>query len=158
MITSRFPIARTNPGGFAKASFWPGATGALAVLVIVPLFGFSIQAVAMAFYTTPPLVPDALMGLTALLIASPLLSWAALLVAVPVSALLAKNGYAGWGIAAMMGAVAGFVALVFIDGPVARGDDTMAFVGVGVFMALVYWGVIRMMHPAAIGVAFNPKS
>ncbi len=36
MITSRFPIARTNPGGFAKASFWPGATGALAVLVIVP--------------------------------------------------------------------------------------------------------------------------
>ena len=161
MITSRFPIARTNPGGFAKASFWPGATGALVILVIVPLFGFLIQAVAMAFYTTPPLVPDAFMGLTALLIASPLLSWAALLVPIPISALLAKNGYAGWGIAAVMGAIAGFVALVLIGGPVARADDTMAFVGVGVFMAMIYWGVIRMMHPAAIGVEFKatkPKS
>ena len=115
----------------------------------------------MAFYTTPPLVPDAFMGLTALLIASPLLSWAALLVAIPISALLAKNGYAGWGIAAVMGAIAGFVALVLIGGPVARADDTMAFVGVGVFMAMIYWGVIRMMHPAAIGVEFKatkPKS
>jgi len=159
MITSRLPIWRTNPAGFDKARFWPGATGALTVLFFIPLLGFLLQAIFMMVFDRTSPIHREFHDFTGLLIASPLLSWAALLVAVPMSALLAKKGYAGWGIATLMGAVAGFVGLLLIEGEiVGRADDTIAFVGVGVILALAYWWAIRMMHPTSIGVDFNPSS
>ncbi|MGJ8612330.1 MAG: hypothetical protein ACSHWY_14605, partial [Octadecabacter sp.] len=90
---------------------------------------------------------------------SPLFSWLVLLAAVPLSIWAARKGFAGWGIAALGGACAGLLSTIIMNGRLVLHPEVFAFVGIGVFMALAYWGAIRMMHPTAIGVPFMaPKS
>lgn len=153
MIASRFPFWRTNPAGFAVSGVWPVPTGVLAVLFIPLLLGFILHGIVLGFDAIDH--TSVFSNVAAILIVSPIASWIPMLVAVPISGVLARTGYAGWGVAAIGGAIGGFVMGAVMNGSPAPTDETLFFAGIGILLALIYWGAIRAMHPTAIGVPFR---
>lgn len=159
MIAARYPFWRTNPAGFAVSGYWPILTGILAALigpvilgtVLVGLSGlFSIP--SNAGPQTAPVRTLETFGI--MLVGSPFLSWVALAIAIPISAIAAKQGLAGWGVAVVGGFAAGMLAALIMGATVPSLE--MAVIGlVGLTVALLYWGAIRLVHPTAIGVGLK---
>ncbi len=162
MTTSRYPFWRTNPAGFAVTGYWPILTGCLAVLITSPFLGFLILGLNDAILAPVEYIPEQnttyhyIASIALILLGSPLFSWAALIVAVPVSGVLAREGFAGWGVAALLGAVIGFIIGLILGGGLTPTSDVEMFTGCGILLALIYWGAIRVMHPTMFGVAFKP--
>lgn len=146
-ITASLPVWRTNPAGFDKSGYWPILTGALSVMVFVPLIGGLLSLI-----TAWPESDTLLSGMAVILTFSFFISWAPLLVAIPVSAALAKRGCAGWGVALLGGFVAGGVTVLVLEGGVPVTIEALFFPMIGVFFAAIYWLSIRLVHPTAIGV------
>ena len=155
----RWPFWHTRPAGFGVTGYWPALTGSLAVLIGAPLIGavlvYGLEWAVPLAEMSPPVPPwrQFLDGIGLLLLGSPLLSWAALLVAVPVSGRLATVGRAGWGVAATAGAIAGLVMMIFVGGGLIFDAEVIGYIACGIVMGLLYWIAIRLIHPAAIGVA-----
>ena len=162
MITSRYPAWRTNPAGVNVAGRWPILTGTLAVLIGPVILGTILVSITGLF--SIPVTPDAQISLVLaletigiLFVASPIASWLGLIAAVPVSASAAARGFAGWGIAVLGGFLTGFLAALFMNG--FEPTQEAVFIGViGLTLALMYWGAIRLVHPTAIGVEFNSRA
>ena len=155
---SRFPIWKTRPAGFAVSGYWPILTGSLAVLVGFPVFAYLAGMIGNFVFGQSSWLSTSTNSITVVLVFSPVFSWAVMIIAVPLSAFAARVGMAGWGVAALAGAVAGFVTECISSGRVAFNGETRTFIIVGIVLALVYWGAIRVMHPTAIGIDFQkPK-
>ncbi|AKS45309.1 hypothetical protein SAMN05444287_0401 [Octadecabacter temperatus] len=159
MITSRYPVWRTNPAGFRVAGHLPILTGTLAVLIGPVILGTIIVGLTGLF--TVPITEDpqaspvlAIETIGILLVASPLVSWCGLLAAIPLSAFAAARGFAGWGVAVLGGFLTGLLAALVMNG-FAPSQEAIVIGCVGVTLAVVYWGAIRFVHPTAIGVGLK---
>ena len=163
MTTSRFPFWRTNPAGFRVTGNWPILTGTLAVLIGPVILGTILVGLTGLF--TVPITADpqaspvlALETIGILFVASPLVSWLGLMAAVPVSAFAAARGFAGWGVAVLGGFLTGLLAAFFMNGFEPTQEAVVIGI-VGLTLALMYWGAIRLVHPTAMGVGFKaPQS
>lgn len=159
MITSRYPVWRTNPAGFAVSGHWPILTGVLAVLIGPVILGTIIVGLSGLFAipstTGPQTAPvRALEAFGIVLVGSPFISWLALAFAIPISAIAATRGFAGWGVAILGGFTVGILAAIVMGG--FEPSAEMLMMGfVGLVLALLYWGAIRLVHPTAIGVGFK---
>jgi len=154
MITSRYPVLRTNPAGFAVSGYWPILTGSLTVLVFIPVIALIISTIATALFASDPHDPAWISSIS-LLIASPIVSWAPLIVAIFVSGKLAIAGFAGWGVAAIGGFLGGFISHIVLNVGSAVGVESWVLASVGTGFGLVFWLAIRIMHPTAIGIPFH---
>ncbi len=163
MITSRYPFWRTNPAGFAVSGHWPILTGTLAVLIGPVILGTIIVGLSGLFSMpstpgtqTAPVRMIELFGI--MLVGSPVVSWIGLIFAIPISGIAATGGFAGWGVAAFGGFLAGLL-MAFLEYGVALTIGSFGLGLIGLILALFYWGAIHFVHPTAIGVGFkSPRS
>ncbi len=151
MITSRLPFWRTNPVGFAASGYWPILTGCLAVLIVPSLLAFPVELVGDILFALHTPQNDAVELLAIMLYGSPLLSWPALVGAVPISLTCAAKGRAGWGVAALCGGVAGSLAEMIVGGAVSESYSPSLAIA-GMIIALVYWLALRLFYPATLGI------
>lgn len=147
-----WPAIRTKPAGLKESGFWPFLAGTLAVLLGIPALGWVLMFIAEGVFGKGPNVPDLITQVLLVARVSPLFSWAALLVALPVSAFLAARGWAGWGMAAFGGFIGGTVTIWAMDGSFGMTPETMFFGITGVGFGVIYWLAIRLTHPQAIGI------
>ncbi|MBU2992016.1 hypothetical protein Q4555_15030 [Octadecabacter sp. 1_MG-2023] len=153
MTTSRFPFWRTAPAGVAKAGYWPVLTGTLAILFGAPAIGALVEGMLMLASYLGATPPEMIGSMAFLLVVSPLFSWIVLLGAVPASAWAATKGHAGWGVAVLGGALGGLLTTILLNGGrFILHPEVIGFMGIGVILALLYWGSIRFIHPTAIGI------
>ncbi|MCF2906352.1 hypothetical protein L0666_15270 [Octadecabacter sp. CECT 8868] len=153
MTTSRFPFWRTAPAGISKAGYWPVLTGTLAILFGAPAIGALIEGVLTLVSYFGGDTPEMIGSMAFLLVISPLFSWIVLLGAVPASSWAATKGYAGWGVAILGGALGGLLTTILLNGGrFFLHPEVIGFMGIGIILALLYWGAVRVFHPTAIGV------
>lgn len=155
-MTTRVPFWRTRPAALTARGYWPVLSGSLAVLIGAPLAGVILGAVDKALTVEGSTAYRLCESIALVLVVSPMFSWIMLLAAVPLSIWAARKGIAGWGVAAIGGALAGVLSTVALNGRLVLHPEVFAFAGIGVFMALSYWGAIRLIHPTAIGIDVTP--
>ena len=155
MIAYRLPVWRTNPAGFGVSGYWPFLTILLTMLFIPPLVGLILIAAS-----TLNLGQLSWGGEQAGIIVmwSPLFSWIVLLGAIPASHFAARAGFSGWGVAVIGGLIVGFLMAFVLDGVSPVSAQETPFVAICVPFALMYWGVVRVMRPTAIGISFWPDA
>ena len=75
---------------------------------------------------------------------SSLLSWVALIYAIPVSIVALKKGYAGWGTATLFGALSGFAMYFLLDrhAHMPAPDPTATLCATGAILGWAYWRTI----------------
>lgn len=147
---TRWPAINTPVGGQRYVA--PMVYVALVTLVflIVPVGGalLTLIAVILGGSDTPPnfATPAYLLGI--LLTLSPPVSWAGLLVGVPLSILAMARGYAGWLVSTLAGAVIGLLCGMFLESPEFMAPG-------GALMGGLYWIFLRWLAPAALLVPLD---
>ncbi len=96
---SRWPIWHTQPAGFAVSGYWPVLTGSLVVLIVPQLLGMLIGVLSGAPSDPATEAGRLLDNIALIFMFSRVFTWAASLVAVPLSGLAARRRLAGRGIA-----------------------------------------------------------
>lgn len=155
----------TEPGA---AGAWAHVLGAVFALVLPAALGFALMFGLAGLLPAPPArspIPAMLQPWLSMLVVSPVLTWAALLVGIPLAVSAARRGRAGWAAFALGGgalwlAVAAIVGWLLYAawtsalGPGGEGTsalgglvDILSDVAVGACAGLSYWLGLRLTAP-----------
>ena len=142
---TRWPAIRTTVGGHRHLTALIYAGLLTLMLIVVPVIGFLIAVVTSPFVDelNNNILLSQLYIVGIFVGFSPMVSWAGLLLGVPLSILAMSRGMAGWGVAAGGGTLAGALTGVFLG-------SVMFMATFGAGFGLLYWIFLRWLVPAAV--------
>ena len=137
-----WPVLRTTPGGAAllRNRDWLAAVGV--VLCGLPLSSWGV--ILLGGWEVPPEPSPFALRILFWIAISPVLSWAALCFALPVTVFALSAGWGGWAVGSGIGGLAAGVSALWL------GLNDPAIPVCGAVLGGAFWLALRLMRPAAV--------